>query len=219
MRDTAGEIGTNSWVTYSRRPLHMDEQRQNDLLEPTYCSSVPIQNVALKTCRKQWTIEKGREKGSGISVLMAWHDDDLLNFYCPISAVNNEIFLVDDIYIYIYIYIYIGLVILAIWKFAKEFLWVKKFKKNHQHQSSSTMSVWSHIWVNSKLIRKTGEEVSGIGGVAAIWEPKILAAYLQLVLKDIFIACLLSNVLAMSNLWQGLSLSSSLMSHERIYQL
>ena len=28
------------------------------------------QDVALKTCRKQWTIEKGGEKGTGISVLM-----------------------------------------------------------------------------------------------------------------------------------------------------
>ena len=61
---------------YSCGPLHMDEQRQGDQLEPTYDSSVSIRDVALKTCRKQWTIEKGGEKGSGISVLMARHDDD-----------------------------------------------------------------------------------------------------------------------------------------------
>ena len=54
----------------------MDEQRQDDQLEPTYNSFVPIQDVALKTCRKQWTIEKSGEKGSGISVLMVRHDDD-----------------------------------------------------------------------------------------------------------------------------------------------
>ena len=54
----------------------MDEQRQDDQLEPTYSSSVLIRDVALKTCRKQWTIEKGGEKGSKISVLMARHDDD-----------------------------------------------------------------------------------------------------------------------------------------------
>ena len=54
----------------------MDEQRQDDQLEPTHSSSVPIQDVVLKTCRKQWTIEKGGEKGSGISVLMVRHDDD-----------------------------------------------------------------------------------------------------------------------------------------------
>ena len=54
----------------------MAEQRQDDELEPTYNSSVPLQDVALKTYRKRWTIEKGGEKGSGISVLMVQHDDD-----------------------------------------------------------------------------------------------------------------------------------------------
>ena len=56
--------------------LHMGVQRQDDLLEPTYNSSVLIRDVALMNCRKQWTIEKGGEKGSGISVLMVWPDDD-----------------------------------------------------------------------------------------------------------------------------------------------
>ena len=54
----------------------MNEQRPDDQLEPTYSSTVPIWDVALKTCRKQWTIEKGGEKGSGIPVLMLRHDDD-----------------------------------------------------------------------------------------------------------------------------------------------
>ena len=56
--------------------FHMDEQKMDDQLEPTYNSSLPIQDVALKTCWKQWTIEKGGKKGSGISALMARHDDD-----------------------------------------------------------------------------------------------------------------------------------------------
>ena len=75
-RDTAGEVGTSSWVMYSCGPLHMDEQRQDDQLEPTYSSSVPIRDVGLKICWKQWTIGRGGERGSGISVLIAWHDDD-----------------------------------------------------------------------------------------------------------------------------------------------
>ena len=66
----------------------MDEQRQDDQLEPTYRSSVQIRDVVPKTCRKKWTIEKGGEKGSGIPVPMVRHDDDD-----------------DDIYIYIYIYV------------------------------------------------------------------------------------------------------------------
>ena len=54
----------------------MEMQRLDDQLESTYSSSVSIQDVALKTCQKQWTIEKGGEKGLGISVLMVRHDDD-----------------------------------------------------------------------------------------------------------------------------------------------
>ena len=53
----------------------MDKQRQDDQLEPTYSDSVPIQDVALRTCWKQQMIEKGGERGSGMSVLMARHDD------------------------------------------------------------------------------------------------------------------------------------------------
>ena len=53
----------------------MEERRQDDQLESIYNSYVPIQDVALKTFRMQWTIEKDGEKGSGITVLMARHDD------------------------------------------------------------------------------------------------------------------------------------------------
>ena len=45
-------------------------------VEHTYSSSVPIRDVALKTCRKQCTLEKGGEKLPGISVLMVQHNDD-----------------------------------------------------------------------------------------------------------------------------------------------
>ena len=63
-------------MTYSSEHLHIDEQRQDVQHEPTYSSSVPIRDVALRTCRKQWTIGKGSERGSGISVLIARHDND-----------------------------------------------------------------------------------------------------------------------------------------------
>ena len=61
---------------YSCWALHMDKQRQDNQLDPIYNSSVPIQDVALKTYRKRWTIEMGGKRGSGRSVLVAWHDDD-----------------------------------------------------------------------------------------------------------------------------------------------
>ena len=46
------------------------------------------ENVALKTCWSRWTRNRGGERGSGISVLVARHNDD------------DD----DDMYIYIYIY-------------------------------------------------------------------------------------------------------------------
>ena len=54
----------------------MDEQRQDNQLEPIYNSSVPIQLVALKTSRGQWTIEIGTDGGSGRYIFVARHDDD-----------------------------------------------------------------------------------------------------------------------------------------------
>ena len=42
----------------------------------SYSKSVPIRDVALNTCWKQWTIGICSESGSGTSVLVAWRDDD-----------------------------------------------------------------------------------------------------------------------------------------------
>ena len=61
---------------YSYGPLHIAEQKQGDQLEPTYSSSVRIQGVALRTCRKRWMIGRGGERGSGISMLAARQDYD-----------------------------------------------------------------------------------------------------------------------------------------------
>ena len=61
---------------YSYRPPHVAEQKQDDQLEHTYSNYVRIRDVAQKTCKMRWTIEKIGERGSGISVLAARHDDD-----------------------------------------------------------------------------------------------------------------------------------------------
>ena len=58
-------------------PPHMAEQKQGDQLEPTYSSSVRTPDVALRTCQKRWTIGSSGERGSGISVLVARHDNDI----------------------------------------------------------------------------------------------------------------------------------------------
>ena len=54
----------------------MDMQKLDDQLEPTYSGSASIQDVSQKTCQKQWMIGRGSGRGSGISVLIARHDDD-----------------------------------------------------------------------------------------------------------------------------------------------
>ena len=47
----------------------MDEERQDDQLEPIHRGSVSIQNIALKTYRERWTIETNGVRGSGRSVV------------------------------------------------------------------------------------------------------------------------------------------------------
>ena len=54
--------------------------KQDDQLEHTYSSYVRIRDVALKTCQRRWTIGKSGERGSGISVLVARHDDDEVTY-------------------------------------------------------------------------------------------------------------------------------------------
>ena len=59
---------------------HMAEQNQENQLEHTYIhtysSYVRIRDVALKICRRRWTIGRSGERGSRRSVQAARHDDD-----------------------------------------------------------------------------------------------------------------------------------------------
>ena len=54
----------------------MANQKQDDQLEHTYSSYVMIRDVTLKTCRRRRMIGRSGERGSGISVLAARHDDN-----------------------------------------------------------------------------------------------------------------------------------------------
>ena len=75
------------------------KQRQNDLLEPIYNSSVPIQDVVWKTFREWWTIEMGGKRGSGRSMLAAGHDyctwNDPQGLGKKIGGMGNQICLVS----------------------------------------------------------------------------------------------------------------------------
>ena len=76
MQDTAGEARTSSLVIYSYGPPHIAKQKQDDQLEHTFSSYVRTRDVTLKTCQRRWIIGRSGERGSGISVLAAQHDDD-----------------------------------------------------------------------------------------------------------------------------------------------
>ena len=89
-QDTAGEARTNSSVMYSYGPPHMAKQKQDDQLEHTYSSYVRIRDVALKTWQKQWMIGRSGERGSGISVLAARHDDDNDTLWTIFASSNNS---------------------------------------------------------------------------------------------------------------------------------
>ena len=91
MQDTTGEAGTSSSVMYSYWPTHMAEQKQDDQLEHTYSSYVRIRDVALKTCQRWWTIGKSGERGSGISVLAARHDDDDIYYQSKVFGPPQKI--------------------------------------------------------------------------------------------------------------------------------
>ena len=67
----------------------MAEQKQDDQHEHTFSNYVRIRDVAQKTCQRWWTIGESGERGSGISVLPAWHDDEEDDKYLSIlEAVN-----------------------------------------------------------------------------------------------------------------------------------
>ena len=61
---------------YSCGPPHMAGQKQDAQLEHAYSSYVRIRDVALRTCQRWWTVWRSGERGWGISVLEARHDDD-----------------------------------------------------------------------------------------------------------------------------------------------
>ena len=107
---------------YSYWPPHMDELKQDGQQEHTFSSYVRIRDVVQKTCQRWWTIGKSGERGSGISVLPARHDDDddiyyicifiyVVNItYIYIHVVYYNLHTHTHTYIYIYIYVYIYII-------------------------------------------------------------------------------------------------------------
>ena len=77
MRDTAGEVRTNSEAIYSSGLLHMEEQSMGDQPEAIYNRSVLIEDITWKTYQERSTIKAGGERVSVKSAPGTWHDDDI----------------------------------------------------------------------------------------------------------------------------------------------
>ena len=90
--------------------LLLTEQKQDNQLKHTYSSYVRIWDVALETCQRQWMIGISGERGSGISLLAARHDD-------------------DDIYIYTHTAFSINMYT------SNEILWKNNFLQNERFQN------------------------------------------------------------------------------------
>ena len=74
----------------------MARQKQDDQLEHTFSSYVRIRDVVLKTCQWRWTMGRSGERGSGISMLAARHDDE--------NSINNlriqdRVYIIDGYFI------------------------------------------------------------------------------------------------------------------------
>ena len=82
----------------------MAVQKQDDQHEHTFSSYVRIRDVVLKTYLGRWTIGRSGERGSGISMLPAWHDDYDIYIY---AYIYMHIYIYAYMYIYMHIYIYI----------------------------------------------------------------------------------------------------------------
>ena len=81
-------------------PTH-GRAKQDDQHEHTFSNYVRIRDVVQKTCLRRWTIGKSGERGSGISVLPARHDDDddddcYSCCYCYFFGCNEDIVLFVD---------------------------------------------------------------------------------------------------------------------------
>ena len=75
---------------YSYGPPHMAVQKQDDQHEHTFSNYVRIRDVVQRTCLRWWMIGKGGERGSGISVLPARHDDDDDDICQPRNKCNES---------------------------------------------------------------------------------------------------------------------------------
>ena len=89
---------------YSYGPPHMTGQKKDEQLELTFSSYVRIRDMALKTYQRRWTIGRSGERGSGISVPAAWHDDDDDDIHMHLGVNMSEWVCMHRVEAYVYVY-------------------------------------------------------------------------------------------------------------------
>ena len=115
---------------YSYGPPHMAVQKQDNQHENTFSSHVRIRDVVLKTCLGQWMIGRSGERGSGISVLPARHDDDDDDIFLTsfdIKSFSGEKVILE-----------------CLWK---KFLWSKRSDKNLRNMSICWLKNILHMYI------------------------------------------------------------------------
>ena len=143
---------------YSYGPPHIAKQKQDNQLEHTLSSYVRIQDVALKTCQRRWTIGRSGERGSGISVLAPRHDDDDDDDIKETSAIESKvnrnkyicnsyvihISNINYLYVYKYTYIYIYIYIcIYIYTHTHTHTYIYIYIYTHMH-----IYIHSHIYIH-----------------------------------------------------------------------
>ena len=147
---------------YCYGPPHMAEQKQDDQLEHTYSSYVRIQGVVLKTCRRRWTIGRSGERGSGISVLTARHDDDDDDAYEP-SCFTFFLLLFLKRFLLLFFFLFVCLLICLLVCFSFSFF----FNIAQPNTNNFYRSIWP-LYVTLIGIYISDQIESGGNGIKAV---------------------------------------------------
>ena len=95
---------THKWHT-PIDPFKWTSKGRTTSKKPTYNSTVLVQDVALKTYREWWTIEKGGGRGLGRSVLVAWQDnDDSKDHFIHLQWIFR-VNIVSNVFLYIHFFL------------------------------------------------------------------------------------------------------------------
>ena len=136
---------------YSNGPPHMAVQKQDDQHEHTFSNYVRIQDAVQKTCLRRWTIGKSGERGSGISVLPARHDDDDIILYIFILYMSRDSFVCSELNGFKYCYLTRIVLLAHLYVFKYYYLTLIVFINTHFNGFKFCNLKWivlsAHTWI------------------------------------------------------------------------